>query len=61
MPGTSSGKTRFALLAGHQEQMAQPDFAAPIFSSTVQNERLSFTRTQRPFLICCTCVTVLAR
>jgi ABC-type amino acid transport substrate-binding protein len=26
-----------------------------------QNERLSFVSTQRPFWICCTCVTVLAR
>jgi hypothetical protein len=26
-----------------------------------QNDRLSFTSTQRPFLICCTWVTVLAR
>src|SRR5437867_5730788 len=29
--------------------------------SVRQNIRLSFISTQRPFLICCTCVTVVAR
>src|SRR5262249_4209446 len=44
---------------GLRDRLAQPSFVGA--SGNPQNIRPSLTRTQRPFLTCCTCVMVVAR